>query len=172
MQTFAPSATSRLLRRPGSCAALRRVASSQPSSDRGKAVDHSQSLISLSSRHQRTDLLKADVGGLLQRPPLVCPRPAFLGTDLPWLVGSTASRHFDFGFATGVSYGDVRLCLEKADRRSNDSGQGRAADFLRGESQLRRGCRLHLDGLVLKGVGRHRDERLTVSEPWRLRARV
>ncbi len=70
---------------------------------------------------------------------------------------------FDFGFATGLSCKDVRLCLQEADAQGTPMTVGRRGvpDTQRHEGQVRRGLRLHLDRQDLRRVGRRRDARLT-----------
>ena len=74
-------------------------------------------------------------------------------------------RTFDFGFATGLSYKDVRLCIDEAEAMGVPmvAGVGRPPDACRYECEVRRGFRFHLDRKGRGGMGRRRSQRMSAA---------
>ena len=70
---------------------------------------------------------------------------------------------FDFGFATGLSYKDVRLCVDEAENMGVPMvvGRGGAPDARRHQRQIWADVRLHFDHARRGGVGRRRGQRLS-----------
>ena len=68
---------------------------------------------------------------------------------------SVIPRTFDFGFATGLSYKDVRLCLDEAEALGCAHGgrRGGASDARDHEREVRTGLRLHVHRESRRGMG-------------------
>ena len=81
---------------------------------------------------------------------------------------------FDFGFATGLSYKDVRLCVDEAESsgRADGGRRGGSPDARRHERQIRADVRLHLDHARRGGMGRRRGQRLSAGRPRGRRSRA
>ena len=75
---------------------------------------------------------------------------------------------FDFGFATGLSYKDVRLCLQEADAQGVPMPVGAEVFQVLGITKARYGADSDFTCIAkrLRGVGRRRDARLSGATPW------
>ncbi len=71
---------------------------------------------------------------------------------------------FDFGFATGLSYKDVRLCLQEADAQGVPMPVGAEVFQVLGMTKARYGADSDFTCIAkrLRGVGRRRDARLSM----------
>ena len=76
---------------------------------------------------------------------------------------SILTRTFDFGFATGLSYKDVRLCVDEAESLGVPMVAGAAVRQMLAvtNAKIRRRVGLHVDLPGRRGVGRCRGQRLT-----------
>ncbi len=76
-------------------------------------------------------------------------------------------RTFDFGFATGLSYKDVRLCIDEAEAMGVPMVAGAAVREMLAVTNARFGADLglHLDRARRRGMGRRRGQGLAAAPP-------
>ena len=76
------------------------------------------------------------------------------------------TRTFDFGFATGLSYKDVRLCLDEAEALGVPMVAGAAVRQMLAITQreIRPRLRLHVDRESGRGMGGGGDQGLTARQ--------